>query len=92
MKLRCAPLVVALVAGTAALVAGARDARAIGQATGRVSGTVIEAESKVAVPGATVTMTGGSGVRKQTSTSEDGSYSFDFIPRAPTTSCSPTRG
>jgi hypothetical protein len=80
IRLRFAPLVAALISGSALLLVTTRDARAIGQATGRVTGTVTEAQTQAPVPGADVTLTGGSGVRKKTKTGEDGSYTIDFVP------------
>ena len=72
----------------AALVAGAsgafatttRDAWAVGQATGRVTGSVIEAQTQAPVPGATVDLSGGSGVKKQTHTGDDGTFEIDTVP------------
>jgi hypothetical protein len=56
------------------------DAYAIGQATGRVNGTVIEGQTQAAVPGATITISGGSGVMKRGQTTDDGSFEIGAIP------------
>ena len=64
----------------AAFLAIAPAAHAIGQATGRVNGTVIEATSQAPVPGALITLSGGSGVNQRTKTSEDGSFELGAIP------------
>src|SRR6187455_394051 len=52
----------------------ARDALAVGQATGRVTGTVIEGQSKAPIPAALVTITGGAGVKKVVQTNEEGTF------------------
>ncbi len=79
-KLRFAPLVLAMVATAAAVVTTTRDARAIGQATGRVTGTVIEAQTQAPVPGAAVNLSGGTGVKRTTHTSEDGTFEIGAVP------------
>ena len=79
-KLRFAPLVAALVAGAATMTASTRDAFAVGQATGRILGTVIEQQTQAPVPGALVSLTGGTGVHMKTQTQENGSYEFDAVP------------
>jgi hypothetical protein len=72
-------LLVALAAG-ASLVVAARDAAAVGQATGRVLGTVLEAETRAPVPGASAVLSGGSGVHKGTATRDDGTFEIDAVP------------
>jgi hypothetical protein len=57
-----------------------REAQAIGQATGRVTGSVVEAQSQAPVPGASVTVSGGSGVHKVSATRDDGSFEIGAIP------------
>jgi hypothetical protein len=74
------PLLITLLAGQASLVAMAREAFAIGQATGRVSGTVIEAQTQAPVPGAAVQLSGGAGVRQKTQTAEDGTFELAAVP------------
>ncbi len=78
--LRIAPLLAALAAGAGLLVVTEHDARAVGSADGRVVGTVIEATSQAPVPGAVVTLTGGSGVKKKVQTQEDGTYEIIAVP------------
>ncbi|MBX3228800.1 MAG: TonB-dependent receptor [Labilithrix sp.] len=56
------------------------DAFAIGQATGRVTGTVIEGQSKAPIPGAVVTVSGGSGVKMVVQTNEEGTFEATQIP------------
>ncbi|MBX3231688.1 MAG: TonB-dependent receptor [Labilithrix sp.] len=80
MKIRIAPLLAALAAGTCVLVAAPEEARAVGSADGRVTGTVIEATSQAPVPGALVTLKGGSGVNKRVQTQEDGTYEIPAVP------------
>jgi hypothetical protein len=64
----------------AGLLLSSSDAFAIGQATGRVTGSVIEGVSQAPVPGATVSITGGSGVKKIVQTDENGLFEADAIP------------
>lgn len=47
---------------------------------GRVNGTVIEGQTQAPVPAATITLSGGSGVKKTTQTGEDGSFELQAIP------------
>ena len=80
-KLRTAvPVVTALLTSSGFIVATEGEARAIGMADGRVTGTVIEATSQAPVPGAVVTLTGGSGVKKRVQTQEDGTYEIVAVP------------
>lgn len=79
-KLRIAPIIAALVAGATSLVATTRDAYAVGQAEGRVTGTVIEAQTQAPVPGAKITLYGGSGVKKSTQTDEEGAFEIGAVP------------
>jgi hypothetical protein len=79
-KLRFAPLLAALATGTAFFVGSARDAHAIGQATGRISGTVIEQQTQAPVPGAAVVLSGGAGVNMRGTTQEDGTFDLASIP------------
>lgn len=79
-KLRFAPFVAALLAGTCTMVVSTRDAFAVGTATGRVIGTVIEQQTQSPVPGAVVTLSGGTGVHQKTQTQEDGTYEFATVP------------
>jgi hypothetical protein len=69
----------ALVAA-ASLVLASPQAHAIGQATGRVTGTVIEGATQAPVPAAMITISGGTGVSKRTQTSDDGSFEVLAIP------------
>jgi hypothetical protein len=62
------------------LVGYANNAYAIGQAVGRITGTVTEAQTDAPVPGATIVVTGGSGVNKTTATGEDGTFELLDIP------------
>ena len=78
--LRFARLSAALATTSVLLIATARDAYAIGQSTGRVTGTVTEAQTQAPVPGAAVTVSGGSGVHKKTQTGDDGTYEIRDIP------------
>jgi hypothetical protein len=78
-KLRYAPLFAAL-AGAAFATTVTRDARAIGTATGRITGTVIEAASQAPVPGAAITVKGNNGVNKTGSTGEDGTFEIGPLP------------
>src|SRR5690349_21485434 len=78
-QLRFAPLLAALAVGMG-LVSYAEDARAIGQATGRITGVVTEAQTQAPVPGATVTVTGGQGVNRKAQTQEDGSFEVGPLP------------
>jgi hypothetical protein len=55
-------------------------AYAVGQATGRVTGTIIEATSQAPVPGALITLTGGSGVNQRTQTGDDGTFELSSVP------------
>jgi len=68
----------ALILATLLLVSTA--AHAVGQATGRVTGTVIEATSQAPVPGALITLTGGSGVNQRARTSDDGTFEISAVP------------
>lgn len=64
----------------AGLLLSAPDAHAIGQATGRVTGHVIEGTSQAPVPGAGVIISGGAGVKKTLQTDENGNFEADAIP------------
>ena len=77
---RIAPLIVALCVGAGTFLHPEGDAFAIGQADGRVTGTVIEVSSQAPVPGALVTLKGGTGVHKTTTTQEDGTYEIGAVP------------
>src|SRR4051812_36688720 len=78
-RLRYAPLLAALAAG-ASFVMVTEDARAIGGAVGRITGTVIEAQTQAPVPGATITVTGGAGVNRKGQTAEDGTFEIGQLP------------
>jgi hypothetical protein len=78
-NLRFGPLFAALALGGATLVASG-VAFAIGQATGRVTGSVIEAQTQAPVPGALVEISGGSGVHQKTTTSDDGTFEMGAVP------------
>jgi hypothetical protein len=71
------PVIVAVIV---TLLFSSKVAHAIGQAFGRVTGSVIEKETQSPVPAATVTIKGGSGVNKQTQTSEDGTFEIGNVP------------
>lgn len=75
-------LAASLLASVAAagVLTASPDALAIGQSTGRVTGTVTEAQTEAPVPGATLTLTGGSGVKKVAQTNDDGSYEIGEVP------------
>jgi hypothetical protein len=82
-KLRITPLLAALAglsAFSAATFLNERDARAVGQSTGRVTGTVIEQATQAPVPGANVNLSGGSGVKMHVQTQEDGSFEISPVP------------
>jgi hypothetical protein len=70
----------AAAAVAASLLFCAPVASAIGQATGRVTGHVIEGTSQAPVPGAGVLITGGTGVKKSVQTDENGNFELDAIP------------
>lgn len=57
-----------------------RDAHAIGSSTGRVTGSVIEAQTQAPVPGANVVLSGGSGVKRNVQTQEDGTFEIGAVP------------
>jgi hypothetical protein len=78
--LKFAPLLVALATGAGALLLSEADAFAVGMADGRIIGTVIEQTSQAPVPGAVVTLSGGSGVHKTVQTQEDGTYEIIAVP------------
>src|SRR5262245_768206 len=78
--LRFARLSLALATTSALIILPTRAAAAVGQSTGRATGTITEAQTKAPVPGATVTIKGGSGVHKVTQTSDDGTYEVREIP------------
>lgn len=78
--LHIAHLLAALAAGVGLFVVTEEDARAVGAADGRIFGTVIEATSQAPVPGAVVTLSGGSGVKRKVQTQEDGTYEFVAVP------------
>jgi hypothetical protein len=80
LSLRLTPLLAALVLGSVSIAVLEGDAWAIGDATGRVNGVVTEAQTQAPIPGATVTISGGSGVKLKTQTSEDGTYEIGAIP------------
>ena len=63
-----------------AIALASEPAWAIGQQTGRVTGNVIEGQSQAPVPGAIVTISGGTGVKRTLSTDENGNFEADAIP------------
>jgi hypothetical protein len=71
----------ALVAAVA-VIAAPQNAWAVGETTGRIGGTVTEAQTGAPVPGATVTVTGGSliGGPKTITTGDDGHYDVVELP------------
>jgi hypothetical protein len=73
-------LLSALAVGVLTLGVAERDALAIGQATGRITGVVTEATSQAPVPGAAVTVSGGSGFHQKSQTGEDGSLQILAVP------------
>ena len=78
-RLRILPLVAAL-AGVVTTTLSTRPALAVGQATGRITGTVIEEQTKSPVPGAAIDLSGGTGVHMKGQTSEAGTFELDSIP------------
>jgi hypothetical protein len=80
VRARHLPLLAAFAAGTLVSFVAPRDAYAIGQATGRVTGVVTEAQTQAPVPGATVNVSGGTGVHSTTQTSDDGTFEVGAIP------------
>ena len=64
----------------ASLLLASPDAHAIGQATGRVTGHVIEGTSQAPVPGAGVLVSGGAGVKKTVQTDENGNFEIGDVP------------
>ncbi len=69
-----------LAASTALLSVTIRDAHAIGQATGRVTGTITEPQTQAPVPGASVSISGGAGVHKEAQTGDDGTFEIRDVP------------
>ena len=79
-KLRFAPFLAALAASSGFIIGTAKDAHAVGQSVGRIIGTVIEAQTQAPVPGANIVVSGGSGVRRNTQTGEDGTFEIGAVP------------
>lgn len=73
-------LLVAAVILLVGILCRAPAALAIGQAVGRVTGAVVEDQTEAPVPGAAVLLSGGSGVKKATTTAEDGTFEIDEVP------------
>src|SRR5690349_11125160 len=81
MRLVNTRIQVALALAVAAIVAP-QNAWAVGETNGRLGGTVTEAQTGAPVPGATVTVSGGSliGGPRTVTTGDDGHYEFVELP------------
>ena len=76
---RILPLLAAL-ASAGITTLSAAPALAVGQATGRITGKVIEQQTQAPVPGAVIDLSGGAGVRMKGSTDDNGLFELDAIP------------